>query len=158
MTRGWSTGACAVALAATVLISSCGGDAGEQTPASTSAPTADAASAASGDEQSSSTTEPAASTGAPATSPEPDGVLVEIAVVDGSVAGGSERFEIDLGETVTIRVAADVDEEVHVHGYDIFGDVTPSTPAEISFEASIPGVFEVELEKAGLPLARLEIS
>ena len=86
------------------------------------------------------------------------GAVVEIVVADGLVVGGSERFEIALGDDVVIRVTADVNDEVHVHGYDVVGEVAPSSPAELRFSAAIPGVFEVELERTSLELARLEVS
>jgi hypothetical protein len=55
-------------------------------------------------------------------------------------------------------VHADVSDEVHVHGYDIHGDVSPESPSSITFTADAPGVFEVELESAGLLLFELKVS
>jgi len=55
-------------------------------------------------------------------------------------------------------VTADVVDEVHVHGYDLFADVAPGAPATINFVADIPGVWEVELEGAGALLVELEVS
>jgi hypothetical protein len=46
---------------------------------------------------------------------------------------------------------------VHVHGYDLEATLTPGTPAEISFDAGIPGVFEVELHEAGTVLLSLQV-
>jgi heme/copper-type cytochrome/quinol oxidase subunit 2 len=45
-----------------------------------------------------------------------------------------------------------------VHGYDLKGDVAPGRPAIIEFTANVPGVFEVELEEAGLKLVELQVS
>jgi hypothetical protein len=58
---------------------------------------------------------------------------------------------------VTIRVTSDVADEVHVHGYDLMTDVDPGTPATVTFDATIPGVFEVELEKLGQQLLTLQV-
>jgi len=85
-------------------------------------------------------------------------VVVDIVVVDGSVAGGAQRVKVPLGDPVIVRLTADVDDEMHVHGYDLFADVSPVAAAEVRFNADIPGVFEVELEGAGLELVRLEVS
>jgi hypothetical protein len=81
---------------------------------------------------------------------------VEIEVEDGRVRG-PDTFRVRQGETILIRVRADVTEEVHVHGYDVKADVAPGEPAEITLEATFPGTFEVELEEAGLLLFRLQV-
>jgi hypothetical protein len=46
---------------------------------------------------------------------------------------------------------------VHVHGYDLATALTPGTPAELTFDATIPGVFEVELHEAGTVLLSLQV-
>ena len=63
-----------------------------------------------------------------------------------------------LGEQVVLRFTSDVVEEIHVHGYDLYTDLVPGQPAEISFTADIPGSFEVELHEAGRPLFQLRVA
>lgn len=77
---------------------------------------------------------------------------------NGAVVGGVQRLSVDVGETFTLRVRADTPEEVHVHGYDLAQPVSPDQPAELTFTADIPGIFEVELEESGLQIAELEVS
>ena len=91
-------------------------------------------------------------------SPAPDPSAREVEVRDGSVVGGVRRIGIDLGDTITIRVVSDVADEVHLHGYDVSQPVAPDAPAELTFTADIPGVFELELEERGTPIAQLEVS
>ena len=55
------------------------------------------------------------------------------------------------------RVRHDEAEEVHVHGYDIKKDLVANETANVSFDASIPGIFEIELEQSGTPLGRLKV-
>jgi hypothetical protein len=86
-----------------------------------------------------------------------EGTVVEISVASGEVSGGG-RHQIDLGDTVTIRVTSDVADHVHLHGYDVLADVGAGETSELVFDATIPGVFEVELEDSRIPLAELEIS
>ena len=88
---------------------------------------------------------------------EREGTLIEVAVRGGQVQGGG-RTQVSLGETVTIRVTSDVDDHVHLHGYDVLTDVHAGGSTELVFTADIPGVFEVELEDARIPLLELEIS
>ena len=55
-------------------------------------------------------------------------------------------------------MVADVTNEVHVPGYDLFGDVTPASPAVVTITAEIPGLFDVDLKGAGLLLVELQVS
>lgn len=81
--------------------------------------------------------------------------------IDVTVAGGevdvSGAVSVPAGEEVVIRVVSDVAEHVHVHGYDLMADVGPDQPAEITFAADVPGIFEVELEDSGQLLFNLEV-
>ena len=116
-----------------------------------------------GDEEPASTTSPAptvTATGTPSETPEPTPSAtldaIEIEVEEGRVEGPG-TIEVEQGDRVAIEIKADVEDEVHVHGYDLFADVRPEREVTITFRASIPGVFEVELENAGLLLTRLEV-
>ncbi|MDE0804281.1 MAG: hypothetical protein OSA99_13285, partial [Acidimicrobiales bacterium] len=78
--------------------------------------------------------------------PEPSDAdqVIEVSVADGAVDGGG-RTNVSLGDTVTIRVTSDVDDHIHLHGYDVLADIAAGETAELTFDATIPGVFEVEL-------------
>lgn len=80
------------------------------------------------------------------TTTSPAGRVVEYTYAGGSVEGDGNRVEVDLGERLTVRVTSDVTEEIHVHTYDHRVELEPGVPGEVTFEASIPGVHEVELE------------
>jgi hypothetical protein len=90
-------------------------------------------------------------------SPTPDAVEIEVEVEDGEVQGPGD-VEVEQGERVRLVVEADVSDEVHVHGYDLLAEVTPEEPAVVAFRADAPGVFEVELEGAGLLLLELTVT
>ncbi len=104
-----------------------------------------------------STTSPPTSEG-PASSEPTSGTLVEIDVRDGAVEGGLREVRVPLGEEVILRVTSDVADQVHVHGYDLLVDVAPGEVGELRFVADLPGVWEVELEGAGLDLVALQLS
>lgn len=97
-------------------------------------------------------------TAAPTTTVAPPaGTVIDLEVTDGRLAGGARREAARLGEEVTIRVSGDSSDHVHVHGYDLFLHLTEGA-GELVFTADIPGVFEIELEEAGVTLVRLEVS
>lgn len=100
--------------------------------------------------------------GAEPTSPEEaadaGGLVIDVFVAGDVVEVESTRFDVPLGSTVTIVVEADRDEDVHLHGYDILAEVTPDEPATIVFDADVPGVFEVELERSATFLFEVAVS
>ncbi|MCO1654243.1 hypothetical protein [Pseudonocardia humida] len=101
-----------------------------------------------------SSTGPSAAT--PATAP--DGTLrIEVGYAGGAVAGGVVRYAVPVGSTVELVVASDVADEVHLHGYDRSSFVTAGASTAIRLDADLPGVFEVELEQRGVPLAELQV-
>lgn len=103
-----------------------------------------------------STTMPPTSTTTSTIETEDEMTVFEIGVESSEVTGGG-RLQTELGAAVRLVVAADLDDSVHLHGYDLLAEVTPGQPATIEFTADIPGVFEVELEDSGLKLAQLEV-
>ena len=85
-------------------------------------------------------------------------VTIEVSVdADGNIAGET-RYEVSLGDTVTLLVTSSLVDELHLHGYDLFADLEPGARAELTFTADIPGIFEAELEGAGIELVSIEVS
>jgi hypothetical protein len=79
--------------------------------------------------------------------------------VRGGVAGGETgRVTVPRGTPVSLAVASDAADEVHVHGYDRKAEIPAGGTATVSFTANIAGVFEVELEDSKLPLLQLRVS
>ena len=103
-----------------------------------------------------STTTGPATTAKPTTTADPTPVI-EVRVTGGKPQGGVRRERLKRGDTVVLRVVADVTDEVHLHGYDRTANVAPGKPAQIRFTADITGVFEVELEQRKQPLLMLEV-
>ncbi len=83
---------------------------------------------------------------------------IEVQVSGGQISGDTGRVPVAAGSHVTLVVTSDVADEVHVHGYDKEQELSPGQPAEIVFDATIPGVFEVELHEAGTTLLSLQVS
>jgi heme/copper-type cytochrome/quinol oxidase subunit 2 len=160
MTVRFRTPRAIVVLALAILAAACSGD---STSTETTLPGAPATTTTTSQQPTtappSTTTAPptTTTTTAPTTTTEAPGILIEVIVLDGSV-DAPQRPAVPRGELVTILVTADVTDEVHVHGYDLFAAVAPGSPAEIEFTADIPGIFEVELESSHMLLLELEVS
>ncbi len=93
----------------------------------------------------------------PTTVADPAGVVIDLTITDGSVEGGVRREPVRIGETVTLRVSGNTSGEVHIHGYDLYIDLDDGR-GQLMFEASIPGVFEVELEGTHTLVLQMEVS
>jgi hypothetical protein len=145
-----------VALAA-LAASACGGDGDAATTTTTAPPTTASPAVTS----TTPATEPPATTStttsaAPSTTAVAAGVSIDVVVTDDGV-DAEERYDVPLGEEVTITVTSTFADEVHVHSYDLFAPLEPDVPGRITFVADVPGVFEVELENAGVPLFELVV-
>lgn len=88
----------------------------------------------------------------------PTATVIEATYAGGKVTTASPRVELSLGEEVVLRVTSDVDEEIHVHGYDLYEDIPAGGTGEVSFTADLPGAYEVELQQAGRPLVQLRVA
>jgi hypothetical protein len=85
--------------------------------------------------------------------------VFEVAFVRGGPVGGLQRHAVPVGSTVAITVTSDVDDELHLHGYEIEQELVANQPTTLSFSADLPGVWELETHgHGGVPLLELEVS
>ena len=84
--------------------------------------------------------------------------VFSVAVADGTVVGGVPRFEVSVGDLVRVTVTSDVDDEVHLHVYNLVVTVDVGVPALLDLEATVPGIFEAELHHAGFRVFELQVS
>ena len=89
--------------------------------------------------------------------PPPEPELATIVVKNGQPVGGVQELEFDKGGRIRFLVESDIDEEVHLHGYDVSTEVSAGGEVEFDVAATIEGVFEVELEESVVPLAEITV-
>ncbi len=85
------------------------------------------------------------------------GTTIELEVAGGKPVDGVQRFRVDAGDAVTIIVNGDTTDELHIHGYDLVVPFAPGQPGTITFEANIPGIFEVETHHHGDLVIELQV-
>jgi ABC-type Fe3+-hydroxamate transport system substrate-binding protein len=134
--------ACASLATATLVVTACGTTTPAAPASSTTAPT----------------TSPITSTSAAGSPTSTTAQTVRVRYAEGKVTGDTGRVHVALGSTVALVVTSAVADEVHLHGYDKKVDVPASGTATLTFTATIPGVFEVELERLSKTLVTLEVS
>lgn len=105
--------------------------------------------------QSSAGSTPATTTTEP--QPPPAQKAKIIRVKNGAPVGGVKKITVKQDDTIRFTVSADQAENVHLHGYDIEKPVGPGANARFVVPAKITGVFEVELENAGVQIAKLTV-
>ena len=106
---------------------------------------------------------PTAVSGTPQTptgSPVPpfDGTVITISVADGKVTTERRQVPVKRGTNVRLVVTSDRADEVHVHGIDARQEVAAGATVVLDFRATVPGIVEVELERAKLTLVELRVS
>jgi hypothetical protein len=141
-----------ILLAMAVTVSSCGGN--EPNASTTSTPPMDTTTTS---EDVTSTTTPSLETTSSivATTTTLSAFDIEIS---GDEVLGPATFEVALGESVDIWILSDIDDELHVHGYDLRFDLAAGTPFNLTFEANVPGIFEVETHARQEPLFEIEVT
>lgn len=136
-------------LAAAVLlaVSACGSDRDSQAAASPTTPS------------------PTGSTSAPPPSPSPTpseeerdrAVEIRVSVADGKVKPATRRVEVGRDSQVRLLITSDVDDEVHVHGYDLAATLEAGRTTTVELVADQRGIFEVETHDSGLTLLQLQV-
>ena len=114
-----------------------------------------------GSDDAGTTSSPSATTGGPASSgPASDieqAVEISVAVTDGKVEPKPRRVEVAKDSQVRLIVTSDVDDELHVHGYEVEAELEAGRPTTIELVADQTGIFEVETHESELELLQLEV-
>jgi hypothetical protein len=101
-----------------------------------------------------STTSSVAAPPPPARTPMPTSIVVRA----GKPVGGIRKIELRKGSRAIIQVSSpDTSDEIHIHGYDLKTDLAAGGKVRFTFTAKTDGVYEIELEDAGVQIAQLVV-
>ena len=67
------------------------------------------------------------------------------------------EIPVDEDDSVTLRVSSDRPMEIHLHGYDVEGEVGPGQKTSLRFEADLTGRFEIEDHESEKELGILQV-
>lgn len=151
LSRGtWYAAGAALALAVTA----CGGGSGS--PAASGSPSP---SATSSSQAATATTPPSAKTPTtpPPASESPAGRSIAVTITGKKVTPAPATIDLKVGETLTLVVTSDHDDEIHAHGFDVTGTLKAGTPSTVTVTGTEPGVFEVETHEPPLMLMRIAV-
>ena len=144
-------------LSSLLLTGACAGGSGSDTAASgtDTAAAPSPTSSASSPSTSASTTSADDSSPTSAQSEAAAAEVIAVAFRNGKATPKPRRVEVSQGQRVRIEVSSDAGDEVHVHGYDLTADLKPGRTGVVTFQADQPGLYEVEVENAGVLLFQL---
>lgn len=67
----------------------------------------------------------------------------DLSILKRRLEGGATTIRVKRGETVLLRWRTDEAVLLHVHGYDLRANLSPSAPASMRFEAGVAGRFAI---------------
>lgn len=139
----------AVAAGLALTVTACGGGAGA--PSASSGVTASSSVVA--------TTPPSAKT--PTTPPPagdaPQGRSIAIAIKGKSVTPSPATVDLKVGETLTLVVTSDHDDELHAHGFDVETKLVAGAPTTVLLTGRQAGLYEVETHETPLRLLMVAV-
>ena len=147
-----------LAMTSVLLAGACAGGSDDAGSSGTSASDTASTGASSGATAPSSSVSSAPSTpsaGSTSAAPSPDVKVIAVRYRSGKVTPSPDRISVSKGQNVRIEVTSDATDEIHVHGYDLTAGLAPNRTAVVSFRANQTGLYEVEVEDAGVLLFQL---
>jgi hypothetical protein len=81
----------------------------------------------------------------------------ELVVQNKKLTSGPALIKVYEGESVTIKITSDEQEEFHIHGYDNSVELEPDIQATLNFSANLSGRFPYELELSKTELGAIEV-
>jgi plastocyanin domain-containing protein len=83
---------------------------------------------------------------------------ISVTVIGGHVTPPAGRIDVAKGQTVRITVRSDVNDVVHVHGFEVSAALMPDKPATVEFVADKTGLYDVEAHVTNLRLMQLAVA
>jgi heme/copper-type cytochrome/quinol oxidase subunit 2 len=96
--------------------------------------------------------------GTTTTAPAPQPAFAQIRIRGAKPVGGVQKITLTKGDRARIEVSSpDTSDEIHLHGYDLKRDLKAGGSVRFSFPANADGIYEIELENAGVQIGKLVV-
>lgn len=84
--------------------------------------------------------------------------MITLVATRAKATGPVRRVKVRRNTEVQIVVTSDVNDQLHLHGYDKTVKVEPGAPTALNFKADKSGLFEVELENTSRHVLTITVS
>lgn len=139
----------AVAAGLALTVTACGGGAG--------APSASSGVTASGSAVATTPSSAKTPTTPPPAGDAPQGRSIAIAIKGKSVTPALATVDLKIGETLTLVVTSDHDDELHAHGFDVETKLVAGAPTTVLLTGRQAGLYEVETHETPLRLLMVAV-
>ncbi|MEP6648746.1 MAG: hypothetical protein ABJA74_02380 [Lapillicoccus sp.] len=85
------------------------------------------------------------------------GRTIQVTVTGRTVTPPPAQVDLPVGQTLTLVVNSDHDDELHAHGFEVETELKAGVPATIALTGKAPGVYEVELHHPALTLLTVAV-
>lgn len=82
----------------------------------------------------------------------------EFIIHNGERVSGPADIDVRVGDTVKFTIISDVDDELHIHGYDKTFPLKSGEFTTVELKADIPGKFEAELHETGSLVTIIQVN
>jgi hypothetical protein len=86
-----------------------------------------------------------------------DSRVFELTIKNGRLVAGPAVLRAHEGERITVYIASDSNDELHLHGYDLRTPIKSGSIASLQLTANRTGRFGLELHKAHAEIGALEV-
>lgn len=93
----------------------------------------------------------------PAAASSPGNRVFELGLKNGRLVSGPAVLQVKAGDRITLKIASNTSDELHVHGYDLRLRIKPEEVVTLDFTANRTGRFGLELHRAHAELGALEV-
>lgn len=87
----------------------------------------------------------------------PGNRVFELRLKNGRLVSGPAVLQVKAGDRITLKIASNNSDELHVHGYDLRLRIKPDEVVNLDFTANRTGRFGLELHRAHAELDSLEV-
>jgi len=89
--------------------------------------------------------------------PAPPAIAYSLGLKNGRLVSGPAVLQVKAGDRITLKIASNNSDELHVHGYDLRLRIKPEEVVNLDFTANRTGRFGLELHRAHAELGALEV-
>lgn len=86
------------------------------------------------------------------------GRTITVTVTGKKVIPDPGTVQLKSGETLTLVLTSDHDDEVHAHGFELELPMKTNVPVTMMLKGGAPGVYEVEMHHPALTLMKIAVS